>query len=123
MIASILNSVKKVLGFDSEYGAFDEDIIMHINSVFGTLNQLGVGPPEGFAIEDASSEWTDYLGLDKNLNQVKTYVYLKVRLLFDPPATSFAQDAMRKQIEELEWRINVHQEGRAKPWSTAQTMS
>lgn len=121
MNPSILNSVKKVLGIAEDYKAFDEDIIMHINSTFGTLSQLGVGPPDGFFIEDDKARWTDYLGLDKNLNQVKTYIYLKVRLLFDPPATSFAQDSMKKQIEEFEWRINVHQEGRATPWQTPQT--
>lgn len=107
---SILDSTKKVLGLDSEYTAFDQDVMMHINSVFSTLCQLGIGPDDGFMIEDETPTWADYLGGDKNLNSVKSYVYLKVRLLFDPPNTSFAIAAMEKQIEELEWRINVHRE-------------
>lgn len=107
---SILDSTKKVLGLDSAYTAFDQDVMMHINSVFSTLHQLGIGPDNGFMIENKVPTWTQYLGPDKNLNSVKSYVYLKVRLLFDPPATSFAIAAMEKQIEELEWRINVHRE-------------
>lgn len=113
---SILDSTKKVLGLDSEYTAFDQDVIMHINSVFSTLHQLGIGPDNGFMIEDKTPTWTQYLGADMNLNSVKSYVYLKVRLLFDPPATSFAIAAMEKQIEELEWRINVHREEVTHPW-------
>lgn len=123
MNSSILNSVKKALGFDPDYKAFDEDIILHINGVFLNLNQLGVGPPEGFAIESDRERWEDLIGLDKNLNAVKTYVFLKVRVAFDPPTTSFALDAMNKQIEQFEWRINVHQEGRKTPWLTPQTTS
>lgn len=107
---SILESTKKALGLDKDYTAFDVDIIMHINSVFATLTQLGVGPAEGFMIEDASPEWEAYLGDDPRLNSARSYVYLKVRLLFDPPATSFAIAAMEKQAEEFEWRLNVTRE-------------
>lgn len=118
---SILDTTKKVLGLDSEYTAFDQDIMLHINSVLPTLYQLGIGPDDGFMIEDKTPTWTDYLGTDKNLNSVKSYVYLKVKLLFDPPQTSFAIAAMEKQIEELEWRINVHREEVAHPWVSPQT--
>ena len=112
---SILESTKKVLGLDADNTDFDVDVLMHINSVFSTLQQLGIGPEEGFAIEDDTAVWSDFLEEVKLLNNVKTYVYLRVRMLFDPPTTSFAIDAMRKQIEELEWRINVYREGVAYP--------
>lgn len=110
MSSSILTSVKKVLGIAEDYEAFDVDIVMHINSVFNTLNQLGIGPENGFMIEDATSTWEDFLGEDVLLNQVKTYTCLRVRLIFDPPATSFAIDAFKEQIKELEWRMNVYRE-------------
>lgn len=112
MADSILDSTKKILGLDSAYTAFDPDIISHINSVLFTLNQLGIGPVEGFVIIDGSATWDEFLGEGK-LNQyagVPTYVYLKVRMLFDPPQTSFAIDAMNKQILEHEWRLNVARE-------------
>lgn len=113
---SILDSTKKILGLDPEYDVFDVDIISHINSAFFTLNQLGVGPAEGFMILDNTSTWAWFLDGQINLNAVKTYVYLRVRLLFDPPQTSFAISAMEKQIQELEWRLNVHREGVTYPW-------
>lgn len=112
MSDSILVSTKKILGLDASYTAFDVDIIMHINSVFGTLNQLGIGPVNGFMIEDDTALWSTFIGSDLNLNAVKTYVYLRVRLLFDPPATSFHITAMENQIKELEWRLNVYRETR-----------
>jgi hypothetical protein len=93
------------------YDAFDPDLIMHINGVFSTLNQLGVGPDEGFMITGDQETWDTFLGTDPKLNQVKTYVYLRVRLLFDPPQTAFLADAYAKQIEQLEWRLNVQAEG------------
>jgi len=111
VITSILTSIKKVLGVDESYTAFDEDILMHINSVFSTLNQLGIGPTEGFMIEDSTATWDAFLGTDKRLNAVKTYTYLSVRFLFDPPTTSFVIDAMQKQIGELAWRLNIVKEG------------
>lgn len=110
MNSSILTSVKKNLGIAEDYTAFDEDILMHINSVFSTLTQLGLGPIEGFDIADKTAVWSDFLGTNKKLNSVKTYVYLKVRLLFDPPSTSYLIAAMEKQVEEIGWRLNVTRE-------------
>lgn len=103
---SILISVKKVLGIPAEYRVFDPDIIMHINSVFMILNQLGVGPKESFSIEDDSALWSDFMDLSQ-INAVKSYVYLRVRLLFDPPSSSFVLTAMENQSKEIEWRLNV----------------
>jgi len=123
MANSILTSTKKVLGLADDYDAFDVDVIMHINSVFFTLNQLGIGPPEGFAIEGKDASWDDFISDVNMLNAVKTYMYLRVRLLFDPPTTSFAIDAMKKQVEELEWRLNVHREGVITPWTDPLTLS
>jgi len=102
--------VKKILGIAEDYTAFDVDILMHINSVLSTLNQLGIGSEIGFSIEDATSTWDDFLDNDLRLNSVKSYVYLRVRLLFDPPGTSYHIQAMRDQIQELEWRLNVVRE-------------
>ena len=110
MTESILNSTKKILGIDSSYTAFDEDIIMHINSTFATLNQLGVGPVEGFMISNSTPVWNDILDSDIRLNSVKSYVYLRVRLLFDPPSTSYAMSAIQDQITELGWRISTYRE-------------
>lgn len=107
---SILGSVKKVLGIDSADTDFDVDIVMHINSAFATLQQLGVGPAEGFMIEDATPTWDLFLGTDPRLNNVKTYTYLRVRFVFDPPQTSFHLEAMKEQIREYEWRINAYRE-------------
>lgn len=104
---SILDSTKKMLGLDADYDAFDLDIITHINSTFAQLQQLGVGPDDGFFIDDSSALWIDFLGSNKLINSVKTYMYLKVRMFFDPPTTSFALTATQDQIKELEWRLNV----------------
>lgn len=104
----ILTSVKKLLGIAEEYKHFDEDIIAHINSVFMILTQLGVGPSEGFSINDESAVWTDFIGEDnKNFQSVKTYVYMKVKLIFDPPLSSAVLESMNRTISELEWRLNV----------------
>lgn len=110
MAQSILTSVKKILGIPETDTSFDPDILIHINSVFSILDQVGIGPDGGFAIEDASPTWDDFV-TDKRMNSVKTYVYLRVRLLFDPPNTSFVIESMNKQIAELEWRLNVVREG------------
>lgn len=107
MEESILTSIKKMLGIVENYTHFDSDIIMHINSVFMILNQLGVGPLEGFIIEDDSAIWEDYVSDTTQLQAVKSYIYLKVRLLFDPPASSSAMESMNRMISELEWRLNV----------------
>ena len=103
---SILTSIKKLLGIQEEYTNFDNDIIMHINSTFSTLTQLGVGPSNGFSIKDKSSTWDEFIS-DTRLECVKSYIYLKVKLLFDPPSTSAVMDSINRQINEYEWRINV----------------
>lgn len=104
---SILNSVKKLLGIAEDYDEFDTDIIIHINSVFVTLQQLGVGPDEGFSISDNSTTWSDYLSDNKLLNNVISYMGLKVKMLFDPPTNSSILSSYERTIQELEWRINV----------------
>ena len=104
---SILTSVKKMLGIAEEYDHFDADLIMHINSVLTILGQLGVGPAEGFFIEDDEAEWTDFVPDMYNLQFIKTYVYQKVKLLFDPPQSASAIEALNRSISELEWRINA----------------
>jgi len=107
---SILKSTKKILGLDADYTPFDLDIITHINAAFSILNQLGVGPEASFFIEDDTSVWADFNVPTNQLNLVKTYVYLKVRILFDPPATSYLISAATDQIKEYEWRLNVFRE-------------
>lgn len=104
---SILTSVKKMLGIAEEYTHFDADIVMHINSVFMILQQLGVGPKEGFYIEDDTAVWQEFLGDTSRLHAVKSYMYLKVRLLFDPPSSSTVMECMKQSISECEWRLNV----------------
>lgn len=110
MDSSILESTKKMLGLAADYDVFDLDIMTHINSVFSTLTQLGVGPETGYYIEDASQTWGDFLNGDPRFNAVKSYVYLRVRLLFDPPTTGYHVEALKEQVKELEWRINVQRE-------------
>lgn len=107
---SILTETKKVLGLAEADTTFDTDIRMHINSAFGTLNQLGIGPDNGFEIVDKTSLWADFLLSDLQLSPVKSYVHLRVKLLFDPPATSWTAVAMKEQIEQLEWRLNLVRE-------------
>lgn len=105
---SILTSIKKLLGISEEYTHFDADIIMHINSVFMTLTQLGVGPSRGFIIEDDTAYWEDFITDEKKLQAIKTYIYLKVRLVFDSASLGSATlAAYERQIQELEWRLNV----------------
>lgn len=105
---SILLSVKKLLGIASDYKQFDTDVIIHINSVFLTLNQLGIGPDDGFSIAGESEEWSDYIPDNQLLlNAVKSYIYLKVKMLFDPSLTSSINDLMKEEIKELEWRMNL----------------
>jgi len=119
---SILNTTKKILGIAPEYTAFDLDIITHINSMFFVLNQLGVGPTEGFMITDNTSKWSEFIEAEAII-AVKTYMGLRVRLIFDPPATGPATDAMNKQAEMLEWRLHTHMEGvRYKAWLDTQPM-
>lgn len=104
---SILTSTKKLLGLTEEYEQFDKDIIMHINSVFLTLNQLGVGPEEGFLIEDETTEWVDFIGDSAQLQAVKSYMYLKVKLLFDPPQSGAVIESSNRMIAEYEWRLRL----------------
>lgn len=109
---SILATIKKMLGLAAEYTAFDQDIIVLINSQFMALQQLGVGTKDkhGFAIKDYSEKWKDFLVNDVNLRAVKEYIYMKVRMVFDPPGNSFVMDAYKQQCQELEWRLNVQAE-------------
>lgn len=103
---SILTSIKKVLGIAEDYNHFDDDLILHINSVFLILNQIGVGPEEGFTISGESDKWEDFTTSNK-LEHVKTYMYLKVKLIFDPPLSSAVMEAYNRIISELEWRILI----------------
>lgn len=108
---SILNSVKKMLGVEADYDHFDPDILMAINSSFTVLCQLGVGPDEEFSIDGPKTTWSDFFALcDKPINLVKSYIYLKTKLLFDPPTTGVLHEAMERQIQEFEWRLNVADE-------------
>lgn len=104
---SILNSVKKDLGIAEEYTSFDPDIIRDINSVLAILNQLGVGPKEGFSIEDKSALWSDFIQETNRLEFVKSYVYIKVKMIFDPPLSTAVIASMERIASELEWRITV----------------
>lgn len=105
---SILLSIKKLVGLDRNNNAFDDELIIHINSVFTILNQLGVGPKESFFITSEKDAWDDFFdGVVKQPELVKSYIYLKVRLLFDPPSTGVLHEAMERQIAEFEWRLNV----------------
>jgi hypothetical protein len=101
---SILSSMKKLLGIVPEYEAFDDQILLYINTAFSVLHQLGVGPEEGFEIADKSTTWEKIVSAPR-LNMIQTYVGMKVKLMFDPPASSFALDALNKQIADYEWRI------------------
>lgn len=111
MADSILQGTKKALGIAPELDVFDAELIMHINSVLSTVGQLGVGPPLGMSITGPDDDWSMLLNNDPNLDSVKTYVYLKVRIIFDPPQASYLLEAMNKAAEEFAWRINVYREG------------
>lgn len=108
MNESILDDIKKELGFDPCYTAFDRDIIMHINSVFMTLKQLGVGPKAAFQINGAGQTWVDFDSSIQDINAVKTYIYLKVKMVFDPSASPTITEAYSKQASEYEWRL-IHE--------------
>ena len=110
MTNSILTSTKEKLGLTEDYTVFDSQIIDFINAVFSTVAQLGIGPPEGYAITDDTDEWDDILVANKHLNAVKSYVFLRVRVLFDPPTTGYHMTAMNEQILQLEWRLNTYRE-------------
>lgn len=104
---SILISVKKMLGITADYTHFDDDIIMHINSVFMILHQLGLGPEEGFMIESDRETWDEFIKDEFTIESVKSYMYLKVGLLFDPPTSSNVMEAKNRLANELEWRLNI----------------
>ena len=108
---SILTSIKKLLGIPEDYAIFDVDIIIHINTVLFTLQQIGVGPVEGFSITTDEQTWSDFLGDDlQKLEAVKTYMYLKVKMAFDPSTSSFVLESYKRMADELEWRLNVKAE-------------
>lgn len=104
LMDSVLNSIKKLLGIQESYTIFDADLIMHINSTFAILNQIGIGPKEGFMIEDSYTTWDEYI-TQANESMVKSYIYLKVRLLFDPPNNNSLTESINRQLSELEWRL------------------
>lgn len=105
-VDSILVSVKKLLGIDAEYTIFDPDIIVHINTAFAILNQLGVGPEEGFMIEGVNEVWEEYI-VDFNFMMAKTFVFLKVKIAFDPPSSAALLESMNRQLDELTWRLEL----------------
>lgn len=108
---SILETIKKMLGYDRDYTFFDTDILAYINGVLTTLNQLGVGPEEGFFITGYNETWNDFLKNSKKLNAVITYIFIETKILFDPPSSSFVLEALKEQSKELEWRLEVQAEG------------
>lgn len=107
---SILQSIKKLLGIDSNYNVFDTDIMIAINSVFMVLNQLGVGPSKCYSIAGSEESWTDFATSIECLSAVQPYVYLRVRMLFDPPTSGVLREAMERQITEYEWRLKIQAE-------------
>lgn len=114
---SILTSIKNLLGIVEEQKDFDAQIIIHINSVLGFLTQIGVGPVEGFSIQDDTAAWTDYIPEEgQKLEAVKSYIYLKVRLMFDPPTSSALIENTNKLISELEWRLSVSVDPPSNPY-------
>lgn len=110
MDGSILLDTKKVLGLESTYTAFDPDVLIHINGALSTLNQIGIGPEGGLYISDSTAIWSDLSVEQQVIALAKPYVYLRVRLAFDPPATSFVLKAMEEQLRELEWRLSSYRE-------------
>jgi hypothetical protein len=105
-VESILNTIKKLLGIDPDNTDFDDDIKIHINSVIPNLSQMGIGPKIGFIVKSVDDTWSDYIDSSTiNLEGVKTYIYLKIKLIFDPPTNSTTIDAINKNLSELEWRM------------------
>jgi hypothetical protein len=107
-VDSILTSIKKLLGIEEEYTHFDGDIIICINSILAVLTQVGIGPSSGYSIADSTDTWADFLGGTYNFEAVKSYVHLRVRLLFDPPTSSALLESMNKMVAEFEWRLHVN---------------
>lgn len=104
---SILTTIKKLLGLPEEVEHYDMDIIVHINSTLFTLSQIGVGPTNGFSISDKDAVWSDFVSSEQNLEAIKSYIFIKVRILFDPPASSAALNALTEAAKEYEWRLQV----------------
>ena len=117
---SILMTIRKLVCGDPYADHFDTDLLVHINACFSILNQLGLGPENGFVVTDETQSWSSYISDNYILNMVKTYVTLKVRVIFDPPLTSSVLEAMNKEISQLEWRLNVAVDP-VKPTSTSKT--
>lgn len=107
MEKSILKTIKKLLGITEDDTAFDTDLIIHINTTLMVLHQLGVGPKEGYSIKNEKNKWSDFVDSDENLEGIKSYIYMKVKLLFDPPSNSATIEALQSSIKEFEWRLNV----------------
>ena len=107
---SILNSIKKLLNISKDEHAFDTDIIIHINSVISALLQIGIGPSEGFRVSDESDTWQDYIADEQKIDYIKTYIYLKVKMIFDPPLNSSLMQSFNETIRELEWRLHINYE-------------
>jgi hypothetical protein len=117
---TILETTKRQCNIDSEDTSYDLEIITHINTVFFILQQLGIGPAMGFSLIDGTEKWSEFVGAD-GINAVRTYMGLRVKMLFDPPATGPATEAMERQAAQLEWRLNIHMEGVR--WDAAQMLS
>jgi hypothetical protein len=111
-VGSILTSIKLLLGITEDYEAFDQQIIAHINSVFMILTQLGVGPPDGFMITSKVDTWNEFISDEKKMQLVKSYMHLKVKMLFDPPSSSAVIDSTNRMINEFEWRLNSQAESK-----------
>ena len=109
---SILESIKKLLGIPKDYTAFDVDVIMHINTAFAILNQLGLGPEGGYGIEGYDDVWDDYI-VSYNMSMIKTFIYLKVRLAFDPPSSTALIESMQRTLDELTWRLELEGQNRS----------
>lgn len=107
---SILETIKKLIGIDKDYGVFDLDLIVAINSSFTILNQLGVGPERMFSISGPYETWDEFFGDGEVVGLVKSYIYLRARLLFDPPSTGVLHEAIERQISEFEWRLMIQAE-------------
>lgn len=105
--SSILNTIKKLIGIDTDYDVFDMDIIVSINSSFMILNQLGVGPDKPFSIKGSAETWRDFFGDEEVFALAKSYIYLRTKLLFDPPSSGVLHEAVERQISEFEWRMHV----------------
>lgn len=122
MDTSILTNTKKILGIAADDTSFDTDVVLHINSAFSILAQLGIGPAAGFTIEDDEALWEDFVvTTEHTLDLIKIYIFLRVRLAFDPPQTSFLLAALERQLQEHEWRLSVLREGA--DWSLPEPVS